>query len=326
MENNQLPMRAIPITKESVIAKATPELTRLNYENMIKDLADIRVEPGNLIASQEKTKLAKKIEKAIDELRVSEKRPHDDNAETIQKAFMEFLIPLRAEIKRVTGDINTVNTAELAAKKKAEDNNNRILSVRAAIEAFINNTIRNISAARTDKEIVLIQKAIGTEKSRKGFYGDLMPQLEAACETLTPQINERKEDIRINTALTQKEQEALQSGDIQVATDIKEEKEFLEIKMQEDIIRLQETAFEASSGVEVVLTETTTQTVKGRRLWRWKVDDIKLLAKKMPELVRLEPDVYAIEALLAEKRKDGSLDGEESVTINGLTFFIKYGY
>lgn len=326
MENNKLPMKPLPVTKESVKAKATSELTRLNYQNALAELVAVKVEPDNLPESHEKLKVGKKLEKAVDALRVQEKKPHDDNAAVVQESFMGFLTPIRNEIKRIAADIAAVNAAQLAEQKRIFDENNRILSVRAAIQGFINKAILEISAARTDNEIVRIQKLIGTEKSRKAFYGDLMPELETACDTLTPKINERKEDIRKMAALQQKSEEALKTGDIQTATEIKETTELLESKMEEDVLRMQDTAYEATSGIEVVLTESTTQTVKGRRLWRWKVDDIAKLDKKHPELVKREPNGDAIEALLSEKRNDGSLDNIDILEMGGLTFYIKPSY
>lgn len=326
MEDNKLPMKSTPITKESVKAKATSELTRLNYQNMLKDLVAIRVGPENLKASQETMQAAKKIEKAIDELRVQEKRPFDNDANTVQESFLEFLTPLRNEIKRVATDVGTVNAAQLAEKKLKDDENARLLSVRAAIQTFFNESVLQISDARTDNEIVSVQKRMGTEKSRKGFYKDLMPELESACEKLAPKINERKEDIRKMAILQQKSEEALKSGDIQAATDVKEAAEILDHKMEEDVLRLQDAAYEATTSIEVPLVEVTTQTVKGRRLWRWKVEDIKMLAKKRPELVILQPNAEAIDALLTEKRKDGSLDEVDEVKIDGLIFYIKPSY
>jgi hypothetical protein len=326
MGNNQLPMKPIPITKEAVKAKATSELTRLNYQNLLKELVSIKVQPDNLVESQEKMKAAKKIEKAIDELRTTEKKVWDDNAKIVQESFMEFLTPLRSEIARLGTDVGKVNAAQLAEKKRIDDENNRTLSVRAAIQGFINKTILEISDARTDIEIVRIQKLIGTEKSRKNYYGDLMPELETACEALTPKINVRKEDIRKRTDLQQKSEVALQSGDIQTATDIKEAAEILDHKMDEDVLRLQDAAFEAASSIEVALTESTVQTVKGRRLWRWRVDDLSKLAKKRPDLIKIEPNSEAIEALLSEKRNDGSLDKVDEMIIDGLVFYIKPSY
>src|ERR1700743_78489 len=99
MENNQLPMRPLPITKEAVKAKATSELTRLNYQNMLKELVAIKVQPDNLVVSQEKMRAAKTVEKAIEELRVQEKKVWDDNAKVVQESFMDLLTPLRGEIK-----------------------------------------------------------------------------------------------------------------------------------------------------------------------------------------------------------------------------------
>ena len=326
MENNQLPAKITPITKELVKAKVSSELTRLNYQTLLKELVAIGVQPGNLKDSQEAMRRAKKIEREIEALRVQEKKPWDDGANVVQGAFMELLIPVRDEIRRIGNDISTVNAAEMAAQKLIDDENNRILSVRASIQSFINKATSEISDARTDSEIVRIQKLIGTEKSRKGYYGSLMPELETACENLTPLINGRKDDIRKMVELQQKSEQAIQSGDIQTATEIKEATELLGMKMEEDVLRLQDAAFEVTAAIGVSLTESTTETVKGRRLWRWKVEDIKLLAKKRPELVTTEPNAEAIDALLSERRKDGSLDKVDEVGQDGLLFYIKPSY
>src|SRR5579859_7040988 len=94
MENNQLPMRPLPVTKEGVIAKATPELTKLKYQDLLKTLVGLRPEPSNLAVIQEKIKEAKKIRKAIDELRKQENKPHYDNIESVDTGFKSFLDPL----------------------------------------------------------------------------------------------------------------------------------------------------------------------------------------------------------------------------------------
>jgi hypothetical protein len=326
MELNKLPVKALPVTKESVIAAVTPEITRLNYESVLKELVSIRVEPGNLVESQERSKIATKLLKSLDSLRVQYKKPHDDNADIVQREMMEFIKPLEKEIARIKNDVATVNASELAIKRRQEEENRKNLQISESIKGFINTMIKGISDANDPTSIVLIQKAIGTEKSRKNYYGQYMIYLETACDTLTPLINQRKEDIRKNALLLEKEKKALDTGDIQTATEIKEEKELLDQKINEDVIRLQQTAFDASSEVQVSLIETTTNTVKGRRLWKWKVNDIKLLAKKRPEWVKLEPDVDAIEAWLTEKRKDGSLSDKDEITIDGITFFIKPSY
>ena len=61
----------------------------------------------------------------------------------------------------------------------------------------------------------------------------------------------------------------------------------------------------------MVVPEVVDIAPKGRSNWKWRVDDIKLLQKKMPHLVKLVPDDEAIDLLLKTKRQDGSLDSVE---------------
>jgi hypothetical protein len=152
----------------------------------------------------------------------------------------------------------------------------------------------------------------------------MLSELDAACQKLTPLINTRKDLLRKTEVLNAKIAAATQEDNIELMTELHEESMALGAEMDEGIIRLQDTAFEVTADIPISLTESTVQTVNVRRLWRWRVDDIQKLFKKRPDLVTLQPNKEAIDAILMQKKEDGSLDEViDEITIDGITFFIK---
>lgn len=318
--------RPQPITQELVIAKITPDLTRLNYQAILQGIENINVAKDNLPESYEKIKKAGELWKELENKRVEEKSPFDKQVEAIQKAFKSVMNPLEEIIKRKRVDVATIKAQVDKENREIEEANQKKIAAQQASTKFINDTIKAISEAITDTEISRIQMAIGTQKSRTAFYGDQMEAFKIACDNLNPQINDRKEYIRKEAILKKEEQDALESGDIQKITDLKEEREVLQQEMKENVLRMQETAFNESSNIEVVLTESTLVSVDGRNYWRWEVKDLKLLAKKMPELIEVIPNKKAIDLLLSTKRKDGTLKGKREENYFGIRFFIQENF
>ena len=102
---------------------------------------------------------------------------------------------------------------------------------------------------------------------------------------------------------------------------LKEEKEYIETVIEHTGIKIHEKAYEEAIKIDVVVPEVVDIAPKGRSNWKWRVDDIKLLQKKMPHLVKLVPDDEAIDLLLKTKRQDGSLDSVEEENWNGIVFY-----
>ena len=105
---------------------------------------------------------------------------------------------------------------------------------------FINNCTQFIATATTDKQITAIQKRIGSEKSREGFYSEFLDEFKSKCAVLDPLIKERKEYIKKMDELSAAALKAAEEKDPEAAADIKEQQEQLENDMEENILRLQE--------------------------------------------------------------------------------------
>ena len=167
---------------------------------------------------------------------------------------------------------------------------------------------------------------IGLEKTKKTVYQEFLPDLITQCDALRPQIKVQKENVRELMRTQAEEKVALETGDMVAASELRSKKEYYEQVIHETGLQIHETAFTAASAVEVIVPEIVDQAPKGRSNWKWKVEDIKLLAKKMPHLVELVPNEEAIDLMLKTKKADGSLAGKDEETVFGLTFYNDKSY
>lgn len=322
---NQLPatLQVAPqqVTKPLIQSLFNTELVRRNYRKILQAAVEIKPTRNNLKDAYNRLKDLEAFAKEMESYRKTVSDPYFKAQKDIKATFDEIMQPILTEVDSLKAAIKTVNdelSAELAA---AAIEKNRVIKIADAMTNFINNTTRQIAEAKNDEELVGIQKRIGSEKSRSAFYMEFMDDFRGKCDALTPLINQRKETIRKGFQLLNEQKEALASGNIELASDIRDELELLDVRMEENVLRIQQTAYEQAASTEVIVADPIIDTIKGRQMWKWKVDDIATLYKKMPHLVQLVPNKEAIEAVLSENKKEWNEKGEDSITMNGLTFY-----
>lgn len=310
----------IPGPKRSII-KATFDLeaAKKNYQALLNHLAGIIITKENV--NDDVTKEAREVVKALTELKDNESKEPLQLHKDIMSVFKELTGPLNEQIDRISNEKGVValKLQKEAAQQLAEQT--RINNAKQAIIDFTNKVATLISAAKTDMDIVAIEKMIGSEGRKSTVYYEFLPDLIQKCEALKPEIKAQKETIRELYRIEEEKKAASESGNVQALTDLMEKEEKVTELLQERAIRIHEEAFNQALTVDVVVPEIAEDIPKGRTNWKWKVEDIKLLAKKMPHLVKIVPDDEAIDVLLATKRKDGSLDGKLEENWNGIVFF-----
>jgi hypothetical protein len=261
------------------------------------------------------------VVKALTQLKDNESKDPLQTHRDIMSVFNELADPIKAQVDRISkekGDV-AIKLQKEAAQQLAEQT--RINNAKQAIIDFANKIAGMIGDAKTDTDIVSIEKLIGSEGRKSSVYHEFLPDLIQKCEALKPEIKAQKESIRELQRIENDKKLASESGDIQALTDLKEKEERVTGLLQDRAIRIHEEAFNQALTVDVVAPEVAEDIPKGRTNWKWRVDDIKQLAKKMPHLVKMVPDEDAIDVLLATKRKDGSLDGKLEENWNGILFF-----
>lgn len=310
----------IPGTKYSVIkAGFDLEANKKNYQALLQNLAGITITPDNV--NEDLTKDAREVLKALTDKKDEESKEPLQWHKDIMAVYKSLSSPIQEHVERIAEEKKSVAT--VLAKEKAMQlaEQTRIANAKTAIVDFINKVANMIANAKSDDDVVSIEKMIGSEKTKKSVYQEFLPDLVIQCDELRPQIKTQKENIRELQKVQEDEKKALDSGDIIAATELRGKKEYFEQVIQETGIRIHEKAYDQAVTIDIVAPEAIDAIPKGRTNWKWRVDDIKLLQKKMPHLVKLVPDEDAIEVLLSTKKQDGSLDDKMEEKWNGITFY-----
>lgn len=295
------------------------EASKKNYQALLTQLAGIKVTKDNV--NEDQTKDAKEVIKALTELKDIQCKPVLQDHKDILNVYNGLVDPIKEQLDRIAEEKKAVSIKiqqETAAQLREQA---RINNAKQAIVNFSNKVATLITESKTDSDIVAIEKMIGSEKVKSSLYQEFLPELIERCDALRPQIKTQKDNIRQLKALEEKEKIAIESGNIAAATEILEKKEELQGLIEETTIRIHETAFDQAASIEIMAPEVIDTAPKGRTNWRWRVDDIRLLAKKMPGLVKVVPDEDAIGRILAEKRLDGSLKDKLEENWNGIVFY-----
>ena len=327
-EKNNLPVKLnLPpeqLTEQVVKAYYNTQILRKDYQQTLQGLDNIIPTKDNL---PECRNIVKSVDKVISELLDFAKlsgTPYFKAHKTLLKAMNDALEPILSKVSVIKAEIEAKNNELLADLAKAQAEQSRIDNIKNTMVTFINNCTTFIATATTDTQIVNIQKRIGTEKSKTSFYAEFLDELKEKCNSLNELINQRKEQIRKDKELADAEAKAIATGDSETAVEIREQREQLENDLEENILRLQEKAFEQiSNDTPTVVPEPAGEALKGRNYWRWEVIDMKLLYRKNPELVLLEPNKEAIEKVISDSKESWIKSKKSELTINGIKFFIK---
>ncbi len=295
------------------------EASKKGYQKMLQKIASIEVTRDNV--NDDLTKEAREISKYLTDKKDADSKPFLEAHKAIMTAYNGLNNPIKAETDRIAARKKIVADEINEEKRIQREEQEKITRQKTAIVDFINRVALLISDAKTDTDIVSIEKLLGSEKTKTSVYGDFISDLANQCEGLRPKIKEQKEQIRNLQDIEAKQKEAMETGDIDEVTKLEEEKEYITQVIAETGIRIHEKAFELASEIEVLAPDIEDTAPKGRSNWKWRVDNITLLSKKMPHLVKLVPDEEAIDELLKNKKTDGSLKDKEEESFNGITFF-----
>jgi hypothetical protein len=312
------------LTEPLLQAWFTKEITRKEYQSVLQNLEYIKPTKENLKECNGKMDEIESVIKKIMDFGTDTGSPYFKAHKAILKSVKDVLAPILTKVTSIKADIKTKNDELLADLAEAAAKQARIDNIKNTMIMFINNCTQFIALATTDKQIVNIQKRIGTEKSKKGFYAEFYDELVGKCDALTALINERKEFIRKQSELSAAAETALKNDDAEAAAEIKEQQEQLESDMEENILRLQEEAFnQISNDTPVIVPEPVGEALEGRNYWRWEIVDMNKVYKKHPEFIILEPNKETLDKYMSENREQWKKDGKKEFLFDGIKFFIK---
>jgi hypothetical protein len=322
---NNLPVNAVLITDELVQANYNLELTRFNYQRTLQELENVKFTRENV--NDDLLKPGKEILAFLEKKKDADKKPFTEANSKIQSVYNGFYKPIDEIIKRKANERGVI--VKKMDAEKAEENRVReqAVAIQKAIIFFVNNMTTEITSAETDEQIVLLEKKIGSETTRTTFYGDFINDLKTRCEVLKPLIKDQKEYIRKLKLVEQQTADEMSKGNDFAAVKLREEAEGLKAVIDENKIRLQETAYSQANNLETIVPESMDTTPKGRKLpWKFRVDDINLLAKKMPLFVTLVVNEEAAKEYIKANKDAWDNASQSEVKLFGLTFFQEKSY
>lgn len=318
MEN--LPSKLV-ITEETVKATFALEAQRLNYQKVLQAVENIKFTPENV--NEDLLEPGKLVLRQIAGTKETLKRPLLDAGKIVEASYKAYFNPLEEVINRKAEEKKAVALKIFNENRLIQLEREKQEAISKSISDFIFNATNFITNATDDSQIVLIQKRIGTETSREGYYEDQLTDLKERCNSLKPIIESQKKIIRELKEIERQQAEAEAAQDEERMILLREKREEIVEILDETKIKLQEKAFEqVATHIPVYVGESVTDNVRASRTtWKYRVDNIELLAKKMPHLVTVIPNDEKIKELLAVKRADGSLKGKMEESFFGITFY-----
>lgn len=315
------------ITKELVVAGLISETTRLNLQSLLEQAKSIRYDREALSANYDLLLKLRSIWDFLDKRRKEEDKIEKEIIATRKAGYEEIMDPIAELLDAADPHLFALNTEILLEEKAIGDAIKKQITSRDALAEFINDTIRIITGAPDNKELVRIQKSIGSEKSHKAKYGEYAPILEGICDELLELINGRKKLIAENGNLQEQLNKATAENDEPAKVHITELMEIGKRELEENAANISDNAIQKISSLPIIGYDAVSKAIKPRtHRWSWRVDDIDLLYKKSPEFVVKEPNTKAINAFMKEKSEAEELDEYKENNFSGLVLYRKPFY
>jgi hypothetical protein len=321
--NNEVPA----VTPEIAKAKLNLALTgaEMNIQAMQTKVDTLVYNEDNLTEIKETSLAIGKIEKKIEEAFKAGKKPYKDGAyawDAAKRDLMALISPISAKVDkehtRLCQAVEKRRRENDAAEKKKKD-------TEAAINTKILSFSQEITACKTNKELLAVESRINLEKTRTLTYGDQLPTLIERCNELTELLKTQKDAVKQLEGLQKQSEQAIADGNDELLLEIEEKKEEIGGQIQEIKVRTEEKAINSSiRGYGGGGFTQTFPTVKAKRqVWKWEITDMELFAKKHPDFVQLVPRKEVLDEMLRELKEKGTVT---EGTRDGLKIYLDKTY
>lgn len=315
------------LTKELVVASLISETTRLNLQAFLEQAKSIRYDRESLSSNYDLLLKLRGIWDYLDKKRKEEDKVEKEIIATRKAGYEEIMNPIAELLEAADPNIFALNTEILLEEREIGNKIQKQIDNRDSLAAFINATIRSIVAAPDNKDLVRIQKLIGSAMSHKEKYETYAHILIEVSDELLKLIDGRKRLITENEKIQKLLDEATANNDHPAELAYKQQMELGQRELEENAGGISDSAFKKVSDLPLVGAEIVSKAIKPRtHRWAWRVDDIELLYKKHPDLVVKEPDTKPINAFMKEKVEANELSEYGDNEYNGLVLYRKPFY
>jgi hypothetical protein len=315
-----------PITTDLAKANISLSLTKanLNFQNLSDEIARI---PKNEDGIQEMANLiakAKEIENKINEAHQIGKKPYLDGGKSWDTAKNDLLnvlagstLALKAKYAQLCKE---VEKRRIEAENKAKQDK----AILDGIETNLMTFSSQITACKTNKELVGVEARINLEKSRTTKYGEFMPILLEKLVQLTELVKTQKATVQELEKIQKEKIEAEQSGDDGKLLELMDREEIVTQKVHENKINIETKVVNNSSVYSegyTVAKEVFPQ-IKGRKQWKMRLDDPKKALAA--GLLNVEINTIKAKAVMADLKKDNP-DSQEFFK-DGICYYESTNY
>ena len=208
-------------------------------------------------------------------------------------------------------------------KRKQEQERQRIQNIKNGIESNAVMFAQKIANCDTTEALISVERIINLEKARKDKYQEFLEDAVTRFSELNSILAQQKEKVKALEEEREKELAALKAGDDAAVIEAKEKQEAIAEQIEENKVVVQETAInQATSAAPVVIPEEVLPEVKARRTtWKFEVLNIKEVAKKAPDLVKMEINDEAVKGVLKTLKDTNQLAGKTEYVLNGIRFY-----
>lgn len=310
----------------AIVGKFNMTLTENKFQLLANEAAKLVHNEDNLETIKEFLDKTKKLDKAIEKTHKDGKEEAlkiGQNWDNAKKSFLTQTAAIVA-IPRSKYDQLCKDISARAEEQRKE--NIRIETIKTGIENNAISYANKIANANTSIELTEIERNINLEKTRKEKYAEFYDSAVVRYNELNSLLASQKLTVKEAEELERQKQLAIEQNDEQAQLDIAEKQEQVQNKIEEQKEIVQVAAIEQSMNqAPITPTQTIFPTVKAKRTsWKWKVSDINVTAKKMPDWTKITPIEEAIDTYLKTKKAEGSL--VEDFEFAGISFYKEITY
>lgn len=334
MNNNDTTPSIVPITADVAKARINLALTgaEMSIQAMQTKVDTLVYNEDNLPAIKETVLAIGKIEKKIEEAFKEGKKPYKDGVDSWDAAKRDLI----ALISPIAGKANYQHTKLCQAVEKRKRDNaaaeKRKKDIQDKIIATILGFSQEITACKTNKELLAVESRINLEKTRTQTYGEQLPTLIERCNELTELLKLQKTAVKQLDQLDSAAEFAFKIGDDESLQEIEAKKEEIGGIIQETKIRVEESAINSSTRgyVNNGITQSFPEVKTKRKTWKAELFDIRAAVKNDLSLLKVELNPEFIKVKLNTLKETGILmegiDGKEDVVINGIRYYLSVTY
>jgi hypothetical protein len=212
-------------------------------------------------------------------------------------------------------------------QKKQDEEKARKQRIKDGIETNAITFAKKIADCKTSKELTDIERVINLEKTRKDKYEEFLEQATTRYTELNKLLAEQKVIVKELEDNARQQEIAKQQQDDAKLLELQQQQEQKEAQIEENSIKVQETAIAQSVNAAPEEAPEVIPTVTAKRTtWEFEVVSEKEVIKKAPELILFTIDKEKVKANLKLLKDSGQLTGKTEITINGIRYFEKKSY